>query len=397
MTTKEQRVASYAFALDDPNQLDASVEWVSNGARGYLHGNRRCHRLPRHPNLVTHQLSVRSAAQRNCCDSCFDQGVARVVIALREMQLTMTSSDNVATAASQSSTNRTLNEDFKALRELDYVERSLKNTHAAAQEHGFITLHDRSRRSLSELQAQLRARLRDGSDQILRLTAVKVLDLGNRREMTPDLVSTAEERLFGSSERSYTPPAVARLYQAWLTAAAHDGKDRTAAIADVFNGFQLTNISQLEGLTFGGTTVDLAGAAKVRWYEELAVVSDRLIRRWDNRFDELMQKSELQLVAVQLRRLPQGELTELILACHTAARNAELDVAFLKVPMLVAEWLDRETRDTHTPTKNRAVVRLASVTADGNTLDTAVKLWDPRSETYHDPNVCLTAAVALNT
>jgi hypothetical protein len=396
MNNKEERVSSYALALDDPNQLDLSVQWVSNGARGYLHGNPKCHRLPKHSNIVTHQLSVRKAAQRNCCDSCFDKGVSVVVPALREMQLTMTAYDNVLNAVSNFSKNQTLNEDFNTLRNLDYTERSLKSTHVPAQEHGFVSLHDRSKLALKEAQSQLKTRLLGGSDQILRLTATAMLEIGNSREMPADLVSPAEERLFGSSERSYNPPAVAKLYNIWLSNAFQEEEKRAKAIAGVYNSFELSNISQLEGLAFGGSTSDLAGAAKARWSEELATVSEKLISRWDQRFNELISKSEPVLLAVQIRRLPQVELTDLIFACHTVARNNELSLAFLKVPKLVAEWLDRETRDSHTLTKNRSIDLIGPCIYDSNTLDTAIKLWDPRSETFPNAKACLTSAMALN-
>lgn len=291
---------------------------------------------------------------------------------LRELQHLIHAAGLLVQYRTQLEQATTIGAVYTVMTRLDHTKSSVRSVHERAQESGFIGLHDRTRLEIASVVRIVNEKLAKFREQVITLTAAQILNNEYRRELPEYLVTKSESQLLIGNERSFGSNPLDRLYSTWhgnLTT------DNPSSIPDVVASFELRSPSQLEGLSFGGTTDNLALAVSERWRDEVLLATERMIERWNTKFNKLVSQTEPELVAVQTRRLPSSELTQFILASHTRARHDEHSLAFLQVPALVAIWLQDQTRDDNRGHNgSKPVYRLGHNDYDDNTIDTAVRL-----------------------
>ena len=394
MTIVTTRFASYVAALDDPTVLDVSLEWVSNGDRGFIHSIVRCQRLSKQANLIKHQLTILEASKRRACEWCFDQGVSQAVPRLRELQHLIHASTQLMQFRAQMEKATSIAEVYAVMMRLNHTKVQVNSVHGPAQEVGFVALYDQTKAEIVAVELMVNEKLSIFREQVITLTAAQILSNEYRRDLPESYVSKSESQLLIGNERTFGSNPLERLYSTWHGNLTNGNTD---SITEVVASFELRSPTQLEGLSFGGTTDNLAQAVTQRWRDEVVITSDRLIDRWNSRFAKLIIQSEPELLAVQTRRLPSSELTQFILASYTLASQDEQSLAFLRVPKLVAKWLENQTKDDNrSQNGTKPVYRLGQCDYDNNTIDTAVRLWDLASDTYRHPEACILAAAALS-
>lgn len=392
--SQTHRVKAFASALDDPAVLDQHATWYSNGARGYLHGSRRCQNLNDITTAVQHHLSINEAALRKCCDSCFTAGLEQVFPNHFELQRVVSRREQIERIAHGATRPKNASETFQQLTQLQNATRASQQRDAS--ENGFTRADEEMRSRSREIERVLLARLQDQKHELVLMVAADLLAPESSFECSPQIASEAENRLLGGTQRFSSRGALA-VYNVWLSniAAGKPADEVSAKVLTTVSELALHSINQLEGIATDGPTPDLAQTAQLQWMAERDRTGRELLARWNERLYRMTSSTDEVLIGLNMRRIAAHDTLGIAVACHSVASNDANGTVIVRVPAPVATWLLRVGSHRGNGS-NTSVVELDATGTDDTVLDTAVKLWDPGSGTYADPRVCITAALALH-
>ncbi|MFM7088320.1 MAG: hypothetical protein ACKOW9_02190 [Candidatus Paceibacterota bacterium] len=380
-STARGLIALYSAALDSGDVFDKSVEWYSNGKRGFLHGNTRCYKIARDADLIESEMSYNEAVKRVVCSSCFDKSLMRVLPSLREFTSLLGIRDRVMKGLKNPV--RDVMSCYNEMSQIYSYLKQINNYEELSMKEGFYNLHKECARLVAEYGESVRNQIEARKSDIIGYAAKSLLENDSYYEL-PEYIASSDEAALLSGRSGRGGRSINEIYRKWLDFVVLN-KGPVSVVEQAFSSLELTDLTQLSMVDVSKikdvNTGSLESAVKGAWETARDKLAEELLKRWGESLEKTLNRSDEVLVSINKRRVADNEELGVAIAAYSVVVNSSSGTAVLRCPRIIADWFMkmgylRGNAGGHV----QVIDNLEWVGVDNDTLDTAIKLWDPLND-----------------